>query len=242
MHFEGEDLLAKSPAEMRRMRGKRIAMILQDPMASLNPLFTVGDQVAEPVRDPRARLATERARASGGAAAVGEDPGGDPAAARVPAPDVGRHAAAHRGRHRDLLRAGAAHRRRADHQPGRDHPGPVPEAAARDPARARPGPDLHHPQPRDRGAHVRQRRRDVRGTGRRVGTGAAHLQRARASLHARAGRIDPASRRGARAAHRHRRPAARPDLVARRMRLPSPLSAGDRPLPDRGACHGGGGA
>jgi len=48
--FEGEDLLAKSPGEMRRIRGKRIAMILQDPMASLNPLFTVGDQVAEPLR------------------------------------------------------------------------------------------------------------------------------------------------------------------------------------------------
>ena len=50
MRFEGEDLLAKSPNEMRKIRGKRIAMILQDPMASLNPLFTVGDQVAEPVR------------------------------------------------------------------------------------------------------------------------------------------------------------------------------------------------
>jgi oligopeptide/dipeptide ABC transporter ATP-binding protein len=50
LRFEGEDLLAKSAAEMRRIRGKRIAMILQDPMASLNPLFTVGDQVAEPVR------------------------------------------------------------------------------------------------------------------------------------------------------------------------------------------------
>jgi oligopeptide/dipeptide ABC transporter ATP-binding protein len=50
MLFEGEDLLEKSDAEMRRVRGKRIAMILQDPMASLNPLFTIGDQVAEPIR------------------------------------------------------------------------------------------------------------------------------------------------------------------------------------------------
>jgi oligopeptide/dipeptide ABC transporter ATP-binding protein len=48
--FEGEDLLKKSDGEMRRVRGKRIAMILQDPMASLNPLFTIGDQVAEPIR------------------------------------------------------------------------------------------------------------------------------------------------------------------------------------------------
>jgi oligopeptide/dipeptide ABC transporter ATP-binding protein len=48
--FEGEDLCAKSDVEMRRIRGKRIAMILQDPMASLNPLFTIGDQVAEPLR------------------------------------------------------------------------------------------------------------------------------------------------------------------------------------------------
>jgi len=50
IRFEGDDLLRKSNAEMRRIRGKRIAMILQDPMASLNPLFTVGDQVAEPLR------------------------------------------------------------------------------------------------------------------------------------------------------------------------------------------------
>src|SRR5438045_6007803 len=50
MLFEGEDLLEKSDAEMRHVRGKRISMILQDPMASLNPLFTIGDQVGEPIR------------------------------------------------------------------------------------------------------------------------------------------------------------------------------------------------
>ncbi len=46
--FEGEDLLKKSAKEMINIRGKRISMILQDPMMSLNPLFTVGYQVAEP--------------------------------------------------------------------------------------------------------------------------------------------------------------------------------------------------
>ena len=50
MLFEGEDLLQLPASEMRRIRGKRIAMILQDPMASLNPLFTIGDQVGEPLR------------------------------------------------------------------------------------------------------------------------------------------------------------------------------------------------
>ena len=48
--FDGEDILKKSPEEIRQIRGKKIAMILQDPMASLNPLFTIGDQVAEPLR------------------------------------------------------------------------------------------------------------------------------------------------------------------------------------------------
>ena len=65
MLFEGEDLVQKTDEEMRRIRGKRIAMILQDPMASLNPLFTIGDQVAEPMRvhegTPRA-TAWRRAR------------------------------------------------------------------------------------------------------------------------------------------------------------------------------------
>jgi oligopeptide/dipeptide ABC transporter ATP-binding protein len=64
MLFEGEDLVTKSDDEMRHIRGKRIAMILQDPMASLNPLFTIGDQVAEPIRvHEGARRATAWSRA-----------------------------------------------------------------------------------------------------------------------------------------------------------------------------------
>jgi peptide/nickel transport system ATP-binding protein len=47
IRFDGEDLLAKSPEAMRQLRGSRIAMILQDPMASLNPAMTVGAQIAE---------------------------------------------------------------------------------------------------------------------------------------------------------------------------------------------------
>ena len=48
IELEGEDLVKKSQGEMRRIRGRRIATILQDPMASLDPLFSVYDQVAEP--------------------------------------------------------------------------------------------------------------------------------------------------------------------------------------------------
>ncbi|MGJ3263258.1 MAG: ABC transporter ATP-binding protein [Salinarimonas sp.] len=48
--FEGRDLARLSEAEMRRLRGRRIGMIFQEPMTSLNPVFTIGDQIAEPLR------------------------------------------------------------------------------------------------------------------------------------------------------------------------------------------------
>jgi len=50
IRFDGEDLLAKSEREMRRIRGGSIAIILQDPIASLNPVFSVGFQIGESVR------------------------------------------------------------------------------------------------------------------------------------------------------------------------------------------------
>ena len=54
IELSGENLLEKSDAEMRAIRGRRIATILQDPMASLDPLFSIGDQVAEPAYHHRA--------------------------------------------------------------------------------------------------------------------------------------------------------------------------------------------
>jgi peptide/nickel transport system ATP-binding protein len=48
--FDGRNLLTLSEREMRRVRGNAIAMIFQEPMSSLNPVFTVGNQIAEAVR------------------------------------------------------------------------------------------------------------------------------------------------------------------------------------------------
>jgi peptide/nickel transport system ATP-binding protein len=50
IRYDGKDLLTLRPTEMRAIRGNRIAMIFQEPMTSLNPVFTVGDQVGEAVR------------------------------------------------------------------------------------------------------------------------------------------------------------------------------------------------
>lgn len=48
--FEGQDLLKLKEAELRKLRGNRISMIFQEPMTSLNPVFTIGDQIMEAVR------------------------------------------------------------------------------------------------------------------------------------------------------------------------------------------------
>ena len=49
IHFEGQDLLTLSEQEMQQIRGNRIAMIFQEPMTSLNPVFSVGFQISEAV-------------------------------------------------------------------------------------------------------------------------------------------------------------------------------------------------
>ena len=58
--LNGEDLLQKSDEEMRHVRGRQISMILQDPQTSLNPVFTIGNQLLESIslvrREPRKNL------------------------------------------------------------------------------------------------------------------------------------------------------------------------------------------
>jgi len=49
INFEGRDLLKLSEKEMRKVRGNKISMIFQDPMTSLNPVITVGDQIVEAI-------------------------------------------------------------------------------------------------------------------------------------------------------------------------------------------------
>ena len=64
--LDGDDLLARSEREMQEIRGRKVAMILQDPMSSLNPVFSVGMQMREPVaayHGLRGRLLNERAAA-----------------------------------------------------------------------------------------------------------------------------------------------------------------------------------
>ena len=65
IELDGENLLEKSQPEMRAIRGRRIATILQDPMASLDPLFSIYDQVAEPAyyhRGLRGRTLRQRVK------------------------------------------------------------------------------------------------------------------------------------------------------------------------------------
>jgi peptide/nickel transport system ATP-binding protein len=50
IEFEGKDLVTIGDTEMRHIRGNRISMIFQEPMSALNPVFSVGDQVAEVAR------------------------------------------------------------------------------------------------------------------------------------------------------------------------------------------------
>ncbi len=74
--FDGQDLLGLPPAAMRDLRGRRIAMIFQEPMTSLNPAYTVGDQIMEAMKAHDKKGRNFRSRAAAALDRV-----------RIPAPD-----------------------------------------------------------------------------------------------------------------------------------------------------------
>jgi len=63
--FEGQDLIAASDAELQRIRGAGIAMVFQDPMSSLDPVYRIGPQIVEQIRvhDPQVSKAQALDRA-----------------------------------------------------------------------------------------------------------------------------------------------------------------------------------
>ena len=82
IRFDGEELVGQSDAAMRKLRGNRIGMIFQEPMTALNPVHTIGHQVAEPMRLHRGAT---RARARAQTIALLERVGIANAAGRVDA-------------------------------------------------------------------------------------------------------------------------------------------------------------
>lgn len=59
IRFEGKNLLAASEEELRNIRGNQISMVFQDPMSSLNPVYTVGEQIAEAIKLHNANLSSD---------------------------------------------------------------------------------------------------------------------------------------------------------------------------------------
>ncbi len=83
VRYRGESLLAMSEEDVRHIRGNRIAMIFQDPMTSLNPVYRVGTQIAEPLRIHKGMSRKASLEPGGRALGVGGHPSRAPSGPRT---------------------------------------------------------------------------------------------------------------------------------------------------------------
>ena len=245
IRFQGRNLLELSETEMERVRGNEISMIFQEPMTSLNPLYTVGGQIAEAVALHQGLSRKEALEPRCRDAATGLHPRAGEARARLSAPAFGRHAPARDDRHGALLQSQGADRRRADHRARRHHPGADPRPDARAAGDDRHGDHPDHPRHGRGGRERRPRGGDVCRPQGRGGAGRRAVRPARPSLHRGPAGLDPASRRGG----AQRRPARAPERdqghgavavqPAAGLQLRAALRQGDRPMPrGRAAARG----
>ena len=96
--FGGQDLLTLGPAAFQRLRGRDLAMIAQDPMTALNPLFTVGTHLVDVARRRHPDLSRKQAREAGERCCTASAWPTRRAHGRLSAPALGRHAPAGRDR------------------------------------------------------------------------------------------------------------------------------------------------
>ena len=125
IRLDGKELVGASESEFRRVRGNAAAMIFQDPLSSLHPFFSIGDQIAEAYtahHNTGKKVAKARALDLLGLVGI---PSPRRSLRRLPAPVLRRHAAARDDRDGPGQRPEAADRGRADdgarrHRPGAD--------------------------------------------------------------------------------------------------------------------------
>lgn len=108
--FDGKNLLEMGEKELDDIRGNRITMIFQDPLTSLNPVFTVGNQITESIRKHMHLPKAEAAKRAESILEKGRDAGCPCSHAQIPPYPFRGNASACHDRHGPLLQSGPAHR------------------------------------------------------------------------------------------------------------------------------------
>ena len=181
--YHGEDLVTKNESALRALRGRRIAMVFQDPAAALNPLFTVGSQITGIMR--RHRIATGAAARRRAMDLFGELglPQPDGCVRSLPARTLWRHATARHAVDGARRRTRSYHRRRGYDRARCDDPGANSRPTLDHPAQTRVDPGVHHPRSGPGGRDLRSRRGPLHGPYRRRGGSRQHLSRHAPPLH-----------------------------------------------------------
>ena len=102
--WQGRDLVPLAADEMRQIRSKEIAIVFQEPMTSLNPVYTVGEQIAEVMRRHEGSAGARRMERAVEMLRAGPHPQPAAPGARLSAPVLRRHAPARDDRHGPVLR------------------------------------------------------------------------------------------------------------------------------------------